>query len=419
MSSSYRKPAPVQGGRRVTRRFAQGLAALALLAGAQAASAQAWIFDPRVEVMAIYNDNYRLTDQPDQEIDVTGGGIDAQVTARKQNASSLFEFTPRVTSNFFPDASSEESTDYFADLKAEKKTQRTRTGIGARFADESVVTSELLPADFPGVGLGDPVSGDAGRTSVRNRRQLAALTPTFDFDWTERRHLTLEAHWVDVTYENDSVFEQVGYTDIGGGAGMVFDLTQRSALSVDVLASRYSPDNDTEDTTSTGLVAEWRMAPSQLTSFYFRLGGNRSERDAAGSTPSFSTSSFNGGVGVAWNFQVTRVLIDALRTTVPSSQGEVVDRDELRVRLTRSFSPRVAGFVALRGIKTSGVDDTAVSVQGRKYYTGKTGFEWRTSRTFSLEGAYEYKWQEYELEPNKAKSNGVTLSLVYEPRRIN
>jgi hypothetical protein len=406
MSSSYRNTAV-------------GATVLALLLGAQAASAQAWIFDPRVEVEAIYNDNNRLTDQPGEEIEVTGGGLDAQVTARKQGAASLFELTPRVHSTFFPSESDEESTDYYADLKTEKRTQRTRTGVGARFADESVVTSELLEADFPGVGLGDPVSGDAGRVSVRNRRRLAGVTPTFDFDWTERRHLALQAHYVDVTYQNDTLFEQVGYTDIGGAAGMGFDLTQRSTLSVDLVGSRYSPDNDTEDTTSTGVVAEWRMSPSQVTNFYFRLGSNRSKRDAHGTTPSSSTSSFNGGVGVAWNFQVTNVVIDALRTTVPSSQGEVVDRDELRFRLTRSFSPRVAGFVALRGIKTNGVDDTTTGVQGRKYYTGRTGFEWRTTRAFSLEGAYEYKWQEYESEPNKAKSNGITLSVVYEPHRLN
>jgi len=413
MSSSYRKTT----GARWRVQAPTALAAVGLL-GAQAASAQAWIFDPRVEVQAVYNDNNRLSDQPGEEIEVEGGGVDAQVTARKQWAASLFEFTPRVHSTFYPSDSEEESTDYYADLRGEKRTQRTRTDIGARFADESVVTSELLEADFPGVGLGDPVSGDAGRVSVRNRRKLAAVQPSFDFDWTERRHLTLQAHYVDISYDNN-LFEQVGYTDIGGAVGMVFDLTQRSALEVNVLATRYSPDNDTEDTNSTGIVGEWRMSPSRITNFYFRLGATRAERDAQGSTPSFSTSSFNGGVGVAWNFQVTRIVIDALRTTVPSSQGEVVDRDELRFRLTRSFSPRVAGFVALRGIKTQGVDDTGIAVEGRKYYTGRTGFEWRTTRAFSLEGAYEYKWQEFESQPNDARSNGITLSVVWEPHRLN
>lgn len=34
---------------------------LALLLGASTASAQAWIFDPRIELQGIYNDNNRLT----------------------------------------------------------------------------------------------------------------------------------------------------------------------------------------------------------------------------------------------------------------------------------------------------------------------------------------------------------------------
>jgi len=123
-------------------------------------------------------------------------------------------------------------------------------------------------------------------------------------------------------------------------------------------------------------------------------------------------------VGVAWNFQVTRIVIDALRSTVPSSQGVVVDRDELRLRVTRAFSPRVNGFAALRGIRTEGLDDTGTEVRNRKYYTGRTGLEWRVSRKVSLEGAYEYKWQEFETETNDATSNGLTFSVVYQPRRL-
>jgi hypothetical protein len=149
------------------------------------------------------------------------------------------------------------------------------------------------------------------------------------------------------------------------------------------------------------------------------VGGNRSERDANGVNPSLSTSNFNGGVGVAWNFQVTRILIDALRSTSPSSQGTVVDRDELRFSITRDFSPRVVGFVGLRGIRTQGLSESGTDVSERKYYTGRTGFEWRMTRQFSLESAYEYKWQEYEGDAESASSNGVTLSLVYQPRRLN
>jgi hypothetical protein len=408
MSSSFRNMKPVL----------PAVGAAVCLMASSLASAQAWVFDPRIELQGIYNDNYRLSNEPGQEIDVTGGAIDADFTARKEGPASLLEVSPRIHSSVFPDASSEESTDYFLNLTGEKRTQRTVTRVLGQFADESVVTSELLEADFPGVGLGQPVGGDGGRVSVRNTRRLYAIQPSLDFEWTERRQLTFDAHYVKAEYDDD-LFEQVGYTDYGGSAGIVFDVSQRSKISVDVILAEYSPDGDSESTTSTGIVAEWRTAPSQVMDVYFRLGSNRSERDGNGAQGDFSASSFNGGVGVAWNFQVTRIVIDALRSTVPSSQGVVVDRDELRFRLSRDFSPRVAGFIAARGIRTEGLDDDVVSdVRDRKYYTGRTGLEWRMTRQFSLEGAYEYKWQEYEDDLTDATSNGVTISLVYQPRRL-
>ena len=161
------------------------------------------------------------------------------------------------------------------------------------------------------------------------------------------------------------------------------------------------------------------MAPSTIMSYYFRLGGVRSERDATGSLSSVSESSFNGGAGVAWDFQVTRLLIDALRSTSPSSQGAIVNRDELRFGLERDFSPRVTGFLNLRGIRTNGVEDGGTTqVLERKYYTGRTGFEWHVTRAYSIEGAYEYRWQKYEGDLTSADSNGVTLSVVYQPRRL-
>ena len=388
-----------------------------LLLGAPLASAQAWILDPRVELVAIHDDNYRLAPDKPSQIEVNGGAIDAQLTARKESQASLFEITPHVRSSFFPDASSEESTDGYLTVHGSHRTQRTRLNILGQYANESVVSSELPAADFPGVGLGQTVGGDAGRVSVRNRRVLYAVEPSLEFDWAERRHLTADVRYEKAAY-NNSEFEQVGYTNIGGTAGILWDVSHRSTLSLNVLGAQYSPDDNSPDTTTGGVMAEWRTNPSAVTNFYFRLGGDHSQRNGSGTTADISTSSFNGGVGVAWNFQVTHIVIDALRSTAPSSQGVVVNRDELRFRLARDFSPRVAGVFALRGIRTDGVGTATDQVRERKYYTGHAGFEWRMTRQFSLEGAYEYKWQEYKGDPTSARSNGATVSVVYEPRRL-
>jgi hypothetical protein len=427
MSSSSRSPSALGAhvrdlpGTRILARLAlPAVGAATLLLGAPLADAQEWILDPRVEVEAIYNDNYRLTEEPGSQIEVTGGALDAQLTARKETQTSLFEATPHIRSSFFPDASSEESTDYYLDLHANHKTQRTKSDILAQYAAESVVSSELPAADFPGIDLGQTTGGDAGQVSVRNRRRLYSIEPSFVFDWTERRHLTAEAHYINAAYE-ESAFEQVGYADIGARAGILWDMSRRSTFSVNVTGANYSPDDDSPDTNTAGVVAEWNTAPSEVTNFYFRFGSDHSERDAIGTGPKLSDTSFNGGVGVAWNFQVTHIVIDALRSTAPSSQGVVVNRDEVRFRLVRDFSPRVAGVLAVRGIRTNGVGDTSDAtdeVRERKYYTGRAGFEWRMSRQYTLEGAYEYKWQEYQGDLNSATSNGATLSVVYQPRRL-
>jgi hypothetical protein len=392
-------------------------AGMFLLLDFSSAHAQEWIYDPRIELQAIYNDNNRLTAERGQEIEAKGGAIDALVGLRRETQVNTFEATPHIRWSKYPDAGSEDSTDYYFDLKGEHKTQRTTSGIYAGFADESVVTSDLLVADFPGVDLGQTVSGDSGRVSVRNRRRLYSVEPRMEFNWTERRHLTLDAHYVDADYD-EQFFEQIGYKDYGASVGIKWNTSQRATFEVDAVGSQFSPKDNSPDTTTGGIIAEWRMAPSTITNYYFRVGGVRARSDATDSRSEY-TSSFNGGAGVAWNFQLTQVMIDALRSTSPSSQGAVVNRDELRFSLNRDFSPRVSGFVGLRGIRTSGVEGTGLNeVRERKYYTGRTGFEWRMTRAYSLEGAYEYKWQKYQGDPTDASSNGVTLSVVYQPRRL-
>ncbi len=412
MSSSSRS--------RSRQRIAQIATACAITCAAgKALAANDWIFDPRVEAGAVYNDNYRLTDQPGQEIDVTGAEVDAALGMRAETQRTKLQLVPRIHSTFFPSDTSEEATDYYLTGLAQKRTQRLLTAFEASFSDESVVSSELLAADFPGLNLGQTVSGDTGLVTVRNRRRLIAANPSLAYDWTERRHVTFDLQYVDASYQNQ-IIEQVGYKDFGASAGLVWDLSQRHVFSVSLLGDRYSPADNQEDTNTGGVTAEWRTASSARTSYYFRAGARHSDRNANAAGEALSVTSFNGGVGAAWQLQTTRLVIDLMRGTVPSSSGVVVNRDEVRFRAIKTFQPRFSGYLAARGIKTHGLATTAVTnVRDRKFATAATGFEWRASRQFSLHGEYEYRWQKFEGALNEGASNGVVLSVVYEPRRLN
>jgi hypothetical protein len=406
----------VRNSIRTLRRAASAAAVAGVACGASVAPAANWELEPRVELGAVYDDNYRLTDQPGQEIEVTGAALDAQLGLRNETPRTLLELLPRIHATYFPGESSEDATDYFLGAVAERNTQRIHLRGDALFADESVVASEVLAADFPGVELGDTASGDDGRVSIRNRRTLVSLSPSIGFDWTERRRVVGDVHFIDASYDAD-VFEQVGYNDVGGRAGIEWDTSQRGRLALRASASVFSPDGSSTDTTRTGLEAEWRTRSSETMQYYFRGGATRSERDATGLTPNISDTAFSGGLGVSWSWQVTNLVIDAVRSAGPSSAGSVVNRDELRFRITRAMSPRLAGHLALRGIRTEGALADLQEVRDRKYAAGTAGFEWRVSRQYALLGSYNYTWQEFEAEPDNAVSNGVNLSIVYEPRR--
>jgi hypothetical protein len=390
--------------------------AVALACAASSAHAQAWVFDPRVEVGAVYDDNYRLTDQPGQEIEVAGGAVDVSLGMHADTQTTTFGITPRIHSTFLNE-SSEEATEYYLDGIAAKKTQRLDTKFSASFADESVVSSELPAADFPDLDLGQTTSGDTGVVTFRNRRRLIVAEPSLAWDWTERRHLTADLQYVDTSFDSQ-FFEQVGYKTWTGTGGLLFNRTQRSTVWFTVAQQKYSPEDSSPDTDTTIASMEYRTSTTQIASFYVRVGAGHSTRDAFGTQPSISSTSFNGGIGARWTLQTTQVVLDALRSTSPSSVGAVVNRDEARFRVTHQFDPRFSGYLAARGIRTHGLTNEVNTVRDRDYATGAVGFEWRASRQYSIRGAYTYSWQKYQFAPQDAVSNGVNLSVVYEPRRL-
>ncbi len=96
--------------------------------------------------------------------------------------------------------------------------------------------------------------------------------------------------------------------------------------------------------------------------------------------PELSSTNYTGGVGVAWNFQLTQVFLDALRSVSPSSAGAIVNRDSPRTAHS-SFLPTRSGFPhSLRGVRTDGIDEPVAAIRDREYFAGGAGLEWRLTR---------------------------------------
>src|SRR6185312_8476243 len=385
MSSSCRSPSArpaygrfadigsvAAGKRRDFRRLCGAIALGApMVLGPALARADNWELLPRIELGGLYNDNYRMANTSAQQLHVYGPYVDAQLDLQLVSPTSKLQIVPRVRSDDYPSDHQDQSTDGFLDIAWDTKTLRSDFSGIATYANETVILSELLPATFPGVALGQVVGGESGIVSFRNREQLAHVAPNYTYDFTQRTHLNLQGAYDHASF-NESEIPQIGYDNYYGQAGILFNVTQLSTLSLNGVASRFVPQEGSGTTTTYGANVEWDLVHSQIAHFYARLGDNRSKSDVTTTTTlttpplrrglpptvtqvttsgTVTTNGVTGGVGVQLRYQVTEVTVDFLRSLSPSDVGAQVVHNELRFRVLHAFAPRLSGFLGVRAIR--------------------------------------------------------------------
>jgi hypothetical protein len=390
-----------------SRHTVRVLIGLPVLLASWSAGAVNWEVAPRVLGGYRYSDNYRL-EPTGSEIDVSGAEADAQVTLRNVDPRTRFEVTPRIRSTYFPDEREEDSTDYFLGTKLFDETPRRRMGIDAAFSREDVVRTELPSAGDVGGDLGDPQTGDAGRTLQRNRRDLIRVAPSFAYDFTERYRMELEARYVDAAFDKQFANAQQDFTDAGVSAGFGYRYSQRSSLLFRALTSRYKTNFDTD---AYGGDVEWSTDFSPTSRMYVRLGAQNTKPESGSGDTSIIS-----GIGGRWASQRNVLFLDLTRSVGPIAAGTIVERHQLRLRIDHDVSPRVALLFGARASRDEEIDGGG-TYPTRDYATAEAGVEWRVQRFLSITASYNYRWQEYEDEPSDRSANGFLIGIVYEPKR--
>ena len=414
------------------RKLYVALGAGALLGLTAGARADNWEVLPRIEAGGLYNDNYRLADVAGQKLRVYGPYIDAQLAMDLLSPTSKLDIVPRVRSDYFSTDHSDQATDGYLDIDAEHKTLRSDLSAVGEYANEEVIYSELLPATFPGVALGQTTTTTAGRVNINTRQKLLRGAPQYRYDLTQRAHLNLNADVDHVTYAQGAT-QQIGYNSYTGSAGIAYDVSPRSAFTVSGLGTHFDPQTGGDKTNTYGGQVEWDLRESQIARFYARVGYNRTNAHVTttntvitgprghtvttvtSSTSTVGTNGVTGGVGVDLRYQITEVTIDALRAIIPTSQGIVMTDQELRFRILHAFYPRFSGFLGARGERLSGgAGAGANAFTGDTYATGEAGFDYQITQSYRIEAAYDFTWQQFPGSPT-ATSNAVRLAIIYQP----
>ena len=405
-----------------------------------AAHAANWDFEPRIELGGEYNDNYRLAESGTSKIPAYGALADIAMGFALIGQRSELDIVPRVHSSEFPDDHEDQSTDGFLNIGGNYHFLRGTFSGTASYSNQTVISSELLPADFPGVNLGQVVGEGTGRVSIHNRRQLEQVAPKFTFDFTPRYHLVTDAVFEAASYSNNlsalsgltaaqqAEYVQVGFKDFYGSAGLQYDITQRQDIIFRLLGAEFMPDRATvlgtgptatpinSDSTNTeryGGEAQWDAKPNDVMQTYVRVGVDEVHADTAVDGV-INKTLLVGGAGVVWTYQLSQYIVDAVRDLSPSAAGAVIQQDEFRFRLLRALKPRLYGVLAARYVRVRGASNTILGIQGSDYTAASASLQYQLTTNYRLATEYDYTWQKFQGEPYAA-SNGISLSIIWQP----
>ena len=417
MSLSYRK------AYRATARVALAGATLscAVLATDRARAGN-WDFNPRVELGAMYDDNYRLAPTTQPKIPAYGSIADVSLTERLVDPRYEFDISPRVHNSFFPDDHTDQSTDGYLDLSGHYNTQRATFGGLFSYANETVIASELLSASFPGLGLGQTTGEETGLVSFHNRRVLTRFHPNMSYDFSPRWHWKSEGEYENASFsrnvvellgQSSNVVEQQGFKDYYLKSGLQYDFSQRYDLVTSLSGAKFLPDGSPTTTERYGVETMWEGRPNQVLQYYARVGVNEVHAHTL-VDGNINKTLVVGGAGVTWTYQLSQYTMDAIRDLSASAGGAVVQHEEVRGRMLKALTPRLYTVLAARYVRVRGASNTILGIVGSDYTAASAALQYEITRNYRLSGEYDYTWQRFQQEPS-SRSNSFTLSIIWQP----
>jgi hypothetical protein len=159
-----------------------------------------WVFDPRVDLTASYDDNYVLAteSQPKESVYAGIADLSLDINGRWPTSSLLLE--PRVRTSITTGNIDQDATDGFLTLRWDSKGQKSRWAVFARYSDQVLFRQYFGNADVT-TDLGAPSdSTNLRTTTTHNRQELLEAQPNIQFQLTERTNLGLFGYYTDSSY---------------------------------------------------------------------------------------------------------------------------------------------------------------------------------------------------------------------------
>lgn len=397
--------------------MASGVSGLASVAGitatlgsVQLVSAEAWQVDPSFDLRAGYDDNIRLRDGDDDAAVETRVGGNLELA----RLSEVSETRAYVRAAYIGYTS--------ADDNSLDNTESYVLGFNSRYK----------PAELQGLELtieyvGDTVGGsgeesedtssvdvDTGVVSTQVDRSTLRVQPKWQMELSELSTVGVNYSYEDVEFDTDpgaSFLQDYDFHRLGGYYS--YKWTETSVLKPQIEYAQYESERG-EEVDSIQLRLGYEKKLTETSRFWASVGGHTTELErVTGSTD-------DSGVLFDLNYdkqtERTYSSLRLERLLAPSGEGELLETDQLSASMSTKFRERIHFNVYASYFITEDAFDDAFSQQReRKYAIVMPGVNYEVLQHWRVGLQYRFRWSDDDTRPSDVKSNGVFLTLNYQP----
>jgi hypothetical protein len=224
----------------------------------------------------------------------------------------------------------------------------------------------------------------------------------------------VEGLYQKVNYSPNDDARYVDFNFYQGKAFLVWTLNQKSDLKFSGYGNKYDATRFDSKANAQGGSVELNTVWTPLFSTRASVVLQHSDIDS-GIPPVFNgtVNTWGGDLNATYKAETQQFRADLSRLITPSGGGSVYVNNQLQFQYDRMLTQRLSVTAAALLLRTRGVT-AEVSDNGRNYVRTLVEAKWMMSRTWFIQGGYQYTSQKYEVNPDGAANNRVYLRFGYQ-----
>jgi hypothetical protein len=345
---------------------------------------------------------------------VEGYSADAAALIGIATPDSNTTIRPRIDYRDYPAASYDNRLEGYLDLNSAYTSPRSKGYVYLGFERRDEFNAELSSALYNPNGPVPPTSPETGRTVKGATRTSLILLPDYSYNITQLTAAGVSAIYQKLNYSPDNTFSFVDFDYYQGKAYLRWTLDQKNDLTVGGYGAKYQASHFDSRATAAGATVALDTSWSPLLSTGASVAYQRTNIDTTIPLPFKAVANpWGAAVSAAYKGEVNQFRMNAGRVITPSGGGGIYVNDQLQLQYSRNFSQRLAFTGATIALRNRGLTPN-VSGDDRTYVRTVVDLKWMMTRTWFVQGGYQYMRQKFQLDPDSASNNRIYIRFGYQ-----